>query len=191
MKKTFLLTLLCLLSVFSNIAAAVSCSDTETGVFDDETELNTVYSLCLDANAQNDSQKAMNSGAFFGISSWSLLEKAEDGDSDGLINLEVDSPGDVSGSFSFDSSIWNEYEEIVVVLKGGRTADGTKWSAYLLDQDVSDGFWIFGHGNKGQLKDLSHLSIYGSKAAVVPLPAAIWLFASGLFVLFAVKRRNP
>ncbi len=187
--KVFSLMLFSMLSMmFCNIASAVSCSYIKSGVFDNEADL--IYSACLDANAQNDSQKAMNSGDFFGISTWTLLEKVDDGGSDGSINLDVQSIGDVSGSFSFDSSIWDDYEEIVVVLKGGKTADGSKWSAYLLNQDVYEGSWIFGFGNKGQLKDLSHLTIYGSRAAVIPAPAALLLFGSGLLALFAVSRRK-
>lgn len=192
MIKVFSLTLFSVLStMFCNIASAVSCSEIDSGIFDNETELNLIYSACLDANAQNDSQKAMNSGDFFGISTWTLLEKVDDGGMDGSINLDVQSIGDVSGSFSFDSSIWDDYEEIVVVLKGGKTADGSKWSAYLLNQDVFEGFWIFGLGNKGQLKELSHLTIYGSDSVVIPVPAALWLFASGLLTLFAMSRRKP
>ena len=74
--------------------------------------------------------------------------------------------------------------------KGNKPVKGVKWSAYLLEQDISEGFWIFGHGSKGQLKDLSHLTIYGSGTMAVPVPASVWLFASGLLGLVAVSRRK-
>ena len=201
-----------LIIMFSNTVSAVSCSDAGSGVFDNETDLDIIAAACLDANTNNDSESALNSGDFFGISTWSLLGKIDDGRSNDLINLDVDSIGNVSGTFSFDSSIWADNDEIIVVLKGGVTgeggavtehgkkaksdnkankpAKGVKWSAYLLEQDISEGFWIFGHGSKGQLKDLSHLTIYGSGAAVVPVPAAAWLFGSGLLALVAVSRRK-
>ena len=174
--------------MFCNIASAVSCADLDTGVFDDEIELNLISSSCLDGNTKNDSQAAMNSADFFGISTWTMLAKADDGE-EKLLSLDVQSVGEASGSFSFDSSFWDDNDEIVVVLKGGNTADGAMWSAYLLNQDVIEGFWLFGFGNKGQLKDLGHLTIYGS-GTVVPVPAALWLFGSGLLCLVAVSRRN-
>ncbi len=209
-----------LIIMFSNAVSAVSCSDAGSGVFDNETDLGIIAAACLDANTNNDSESALNSGDFFGISTWSLLGKIDNGRSNDLINLDVNSIGNVSGTFSFDSSIWADNDEIIVVLKGGATGEGSvvtehgkkaksdnkgnkpannkgnkpakgvKWSAYLLEQDISEGFWIFGHGSKGQLKDLSHLTIYGSGAAVVPVPAAAWLFGSGLIGLMGFARRK-
>jgi len=208
--------------MFSNAVSAVTCSDSGSGVFDSETDLDSIAAACLDANTNNDSESALNSGDFFDISSWTLLAKIDGGQSDDLIDLDVDSTGNVSGTFSFDSSIWADNDEIIVVLKGGVTGSddvvasqgkkashknaamamdknagkgnkpekGVKWSAYLLEQDISEGFWIFGHGSNGQLKDLSHLTIYGSGTAVIPVPAAVWLFGSGLLALVAVSRRK-
>ena len=191
MRKNLASTLFSILLIMScNTVSAVTCSDVDSGIFDNGSDLNSIATACFDANVNNDSQDALNSAEFFGISSWSLLGKIDDGQSNDSINLDVDSIANVSGSFSFDSSIWDDYEEIVVVLKGGKTADGSKWSAYLLNQDVYEGFWVFGHGNKGQLKDLSHLTIYGSRVAVIPVPAALWLFGSGLLTLLAVSRRK-
>jgi hypothetical protein len=190
MVNIFSLTLLSMVSVmFCNVANAVSCADFDTGLFDDEFALNSISSSCLDGNTKNDSQAAMNSGNFFGISTWTSLARVEDSGKNDFSGVDVQSIGEVSGTFMFDSSFWDDNNEIVVVLKGGKTADGTKWSAYQLNQDVIEGFWIFGHGNKGQLKDLSHLTIYGSGNAV-PVPAALWLFGSGLLALIAVSRRK-
>jgi hypothetical protein len=221
MSKNIVSMVLFLLIMFSNAVNAVTCSDSGSGVFDSETDLDSIAAACLDANTNNDSEYALNSGDFFGISSWTLLAKVDGGQSDDLIDLDVDSTGNVSGTFSFDSSIWSDNDEIIVVLKGGVTgsdgvvasygkkarsygkkanrknagkgnkpAKGVKWSAYLLEQDISEGFWIYGHGRQGQLKDLSHLTIYGSGMAVVPVPAAMWLFGSGLLALVAVSRRR-
>jgi len=214
MNKNVVSMVLFLLIMFSNAVSAVTCPDSGSGVFDSETDHDSIAAACLDANTNNDSEYALNSGDFFGISSWTLLAKIDGGQSDDLIDLDVDSTGNVSGTFSFDSSIWADNNEIIVVLKGGVTgngevvasqgksashrnagkgnkpAKGVKWSAYLLEQDISEGFWIFGHGSQGQLKDLSHLTIYGSGTAVVPVPAAVWLFGSGLLALVAVSRRK-
>ena len=214
MNKNIVSMVLFLLIMFSNSVSAVTCSDSGSGVFDSESDLDSIAAACLDANTNNDSEYALNSGDFFGISSWTLLAKIDGGQLDDLINLDVDSTGNVNGTFSFDSSIWADNDEIIVVLKGGVTGSGdvvethgkktkhnnagkdnkpikgVKWSAYLLEQDISEGFWIFGHGSKGQLKDLSHLTIYGSGSAVVPVPAAVWLFGSGLMALVAVSRRK-
>ena len=50
-------------------------------------------------------------------------------------------------------------------------------------QSVFSGTWSTPGG-----KELSHLSFYNS--GVVPVPAAVWLFGSGLIGLIAVARRK-
>jgi len=274
MNKNIALTFFSILLIIScNTVNAVSCADTSSGVFDSQSSLNSIATSCLDANAKNDSEYALNSDKYFDVSTWSLLGKIKGGRGDisTLIDLQVDSVGSPTGTFSFDSSIWHHNDQILVVLKGGNVkkkdnmhgsrsmrgwksskhgskgsmrswksskhgskgsmrgwknskhgskgsrsgwknskhgskgsrsgkfkkpkSEGLRWSAYLLDQDAYEGFWIFGEGRKGQWKDLSHLSVYGSggdyNSTAVPVPAALWLFGSGLLALVAVSRRKP
>jgi hypothetical protein len=221
MKQTILkITLTQLLLLTSNVGYAVSCSDTETGIFDNQTDLNVVYSACLDFDKNNGDRKVMNSDAYFGISDWVLVDSVQGkangagkakGITEGIakgpekakgkakgignnpfnpVNLVVNSVGDASGDLIVESSIWDEYEEIAVVLKGGKTADGVTQSAYLLAPEVDEGFWIYGHDKNGQLKDLKRLTIYGSVTSAVPVPASIWMFASGLLAIITFARRK-
>lgn len=189
--KILSLTIVSLFSVMlSTTASAVPCSDLNTGVFDNETDLNSISSACIDGTSSNHSEADLNAGlGFFGIDTWSFLDKTDDS-IDGGIGLTGGTPGTISGTFSFDSTVWDSYTDITVILKDGGTGQnnqGPQWSAYLLTQDTYAGFWVYGEGMNGNLKELSHLAVYGNP---VPVPAALWLFGSGLLGLVAVSRRK-
>jgi hypothetical protein len=56
------------------------------------------------------------------------------------------------------------------------------------DAASNAGEWLVAWTNKNdEAHDLSHLSVY---APVVPVPAAVWLFGSGLLGLVGVARRK-
>jgi hypothetical protein len=183
--KTLSLTLFSVLAIiFSNTASAVPCSDTTSGVFDNLTDLNSISMDCTDGTSANDKESILNAGTgFFNINTWVLLDKTDDL-VDGGIGLTGGTAGDIAGDFSFNASVWDSYQDVIIVLKdGGSTIDkNIKWSAYLLMDGVSSGSWIF-DGTKA----LSHLSVYANP---VPVPAAVWLFASGLIGLVGVARKR-
>ena len=185
--KTLSLTLFSVLAImFSNTASAVPCADATSGVFVNltDTPLTSIAQDCIDGTTSNDSEGVLNAGTgFFDINTWVLLDKTDDL-VDGGIGLTGGTPGDISGDFSFNASVWDSYQDVIIVLKdGGSTIDkNIKWSAYLLMDGVSSGSWIF-----DGYKALSHLSVYANP---VPVPAAVWLFASGLIGLVGVARKR-
>ena len=181
--KALSLALLSVLSiVFSNTATATPCD--VGGIFSDANLTMSVAS-CLDGVDSNDSATDLNDGNYFGIDTWVLLAKDGDESYDSGINLTGGMfEGALSGDFSFDASVWDSYSDVIIVLKDG-VADPTnpiKWSAYLLDDFVSSGYWEY-----DGVKELSHISVYASP---VPVPAAVWLFASGLIGLVGVARKR-
>ena len=65
---------------------------------------------------------------------------------------------------------------------------GTNYSAYLFDAANNGGMPNMGLWDTSTLdkKGLSHLSAY----SIVPIPAAVWLFAGALAALAGIRRRG-
>lgn len=179
-------------------ALAISCDD-GSGVFDSAGK---VYSDCREGEKKVDGLAEINnvSTPFFDIDDWVLLTKIEDGQVIGGvkqpdkeevnvdIDLTVSGLGTATGNWSFNSTYWNTYESIFVVLKGGSSTPS--WAAFLLKDDASSGTWKFITENKN---GLSHFSVYGADtASAVPEPATMLLFGAGLVGLagFRLRRRN-
>jgi hypothetical protein len=141
---------------------------------------------CEDGVGANDSESAMNSNSYFGINTWELLDKTDEGGPNSDFWT-----GDFSGpngDFLLDSGIWSAYDDLSVVLKDGVTGtnDDVFWSAYLLEEDTLAYDWDY----DGR-KDISHLSLYGTGDGngnpnngnggnEVPAPAPLALMAAGL-----------
>lgn len=156
----------------------------------------------------NDSEALLNERSYFGSNDWEFLSKFEvpasnnnpviEGDN---IGLSV-SPDDSwhSGSYSFDSTVWDRYEEIVIVLKDGGIEVTLEygpitnyWSAYLLENGTTSGDWTYpeyGDDTNDRNKELSHLSVYGRGAAPVPEPATMLLMGTGLIGLAGIRRKK-
>jgi hypothetical protein len=95
-----------------------------------------------------------------------------------------------TGTFSFDSSIWNTYGEIAIGFKFGTGNQPDEWFVYLLQDLVSSGDWtfvnVFGKGG-----GLSHLTFYaGEGTTTVPEPATLTLLGLGLLSLGFVRRKK-
>lgn len=155
---------------------------------------------CQDGIDNNDfvsNPLTVNTENFFGFNDWVYLEKQNaDG---GALETNIDVgwtvmptggnwPSD-TGSWSFNASTWDTYEDVMIVLKSGNN-NGTFFSGYLLDNVAMDiaGFWDTGD------KDISHLSIYargdgdGPSGGTVPEPATLGLIATGL--LLGARRKR-
>ncbi|MCL7422975.1 MAG: hypothetical protein M8364_18955 [Methylobacter sp.] len=120
---------------------------------------------------------------FFGATDWTDISN------------ELSFTGDLrSGTWSIDSSLWDTYQAITLVLKDGRTGrppNGIFYTAWLLVEGSISGTWAMPD------KDLSHMSLYGSNINIggdeppaVPVPAAVWLFGSGLLGLIGAARKK-
>jgi hypothetical protein len=114
--------------------------------------------------------------------------------------------GDYSGSYSHDGYQQKDSEHSKSEYSSDNDFD---WSDYDLDKYVHDGDDHYGHKNHDGDRDHGdyddheghekwhehdHEQKYcGCKGdqSVVPVPAAVWLFASGLIGLLAVSRRKP
>ena len=96
--------------------------------------------------------------------------------------------GATSGSWSFDSSKFAPTEFLIVL----KAANSPGFAAWIFDgpEAASDaGTWLVAWTNQnGVQQDLSHLSIYAPTP--IPVPAAVWLFGSGLLGLIGVARRK-
>ncbi len=184
MKKLFLfLTLFALTFSLNNVANA-TCLVGDV----------TTSTACFDGDDKNVSVDVLNaweggSGAF-NFNDWEYLSKYEI--SEGL-DVTVDiglviSPivESNSGAWSFNTDTWDTHENIMIVLKDGVVKSGPMWFAYLLEDECSSGTWTY-----PEVKDLSHLSVYGRRGDVpVPEPATILLLGSGLVGLAGFGRKK-
>ena len=147
---------------------------------------------CIGEVAGNDSEAWFNtyggSGAF-NIDQWLFAEKIEN-DSSGPVReteidvgLQITPPVDgdaLSGTWSLNSTIFDDYLKVALVFKAGNG-----FSAYLLDGSATSGSWDVQSWTRN---GLSHASVYVVSA--VPIPAAVWLFGSGLVGLITFSRRR-
>ena len=120
---------------------------------------------------------------------------------------DTDSDGDnwvsvsdgVDGDYAFDLSPYNP--EYFLVKVGGGGGTGTDETHYLFDNAVSMewaflNLEVFGDGvSLTNIGVVSHVGVSdgnceGPCVNTVPIPAAVWLFGSGLIGLVAVARRK-
>ena len=105
------------------------------------------------------------------------------------IGLVVGSNGS-TGTWSYDSAKFDP-NEFLIVLKAADSPGYATWLFTGVDAASDAGEWLVawtvGNGPNPSNPDLSHLSVY---AAVVPVPAALWLFGSGLIALVGFARRK-
>lgn len=101
-----------------------------------------------------------------------------------------------SGDFTIDSSVWDAWESIYVTIKeasGEGQADGG-WAMFLITAIVSEGDFVTKlEGTSGT--GISHAFTVGGTPVddtpgIVPIPAAVWLFGSGMVGLIGLSRRK-
>jgi len=152
--------------------------------------------LCQDGTTNNDfinpPPMSVNDQNFFGNNDWVFLAKQNTpGAFEGSTNhgwTVTPLTGTQSGNWSFNSSVWANYGDVMIVVKSGND-DGVFFSGYLLDSSLKpmSGTWDTGD------KDLSHLTLYargeGSQHPV-PEPATMLLFGAGLAGLAGIARRK-
>ncbi|KJV07865.1 hypothetical protein [Methylocucumis oryzae] len=149
---------------------------------------------------KNDSASDLN----LGFSGWVAIGKENVLNTGAIENTTTlldatDSGGWKSGTWTIASSLWSTYSKIAIVLKDGGTKfdEGSVfWTAWLLKQGDTTGTWAMPD------KALSHMSLYGVECTnsvcgggdnpppSVPVPAAVWLFGSGLVGLVGTARRK-
>lgn len=94
----------------------------------------------------------------------------------GKINLN-------DGSFTIAEDVWKNWKSIYLVIK-----QGTNWGVFLVASVVTQGTY---YTVPGSGTGYSHyFAVGGDVAPAVPVPAAVWLFGSGIVGLMAVARRR-
>ena len=97
--------------------------------------------------------------------------------------------GAPTGTWEFDPSKFSP-TEFLIVLKAANSPGFAAWLFTGTDAASFSGDWLVAWENNNNMpRNLSHLSVYASPT-VVPVPAAVWLFGSGLLGLVGVARRK-
>ena len=151
-------------------------SSTTDREFTVTTDPGTAVCLASDAGNLNGNNDAVNQLGYI------TLDKTDDTTSGAAPQtLTVTPPtSGLSGIFSFTPTAG--YTNYVIAFKSGQGQLDSDWAAFTLPNGVTSGSWEIS-GNQ----QLSHALLY---AQVVPVPAAVWLFGSGLLGLVGVARRR-
>lgn len=180
--------------LFSSVAfgAMINCSEdaTKNYMAIDDSEV----AACLGSgvgnigNGQNDDFLATLAGDGYTDVTGSYSQSfTQNGD---LLNLFT--PGDKSGTWSFDQSLWDDFNVGAIGFKFGTGNEPDEWFVFSLQDGVFEGDWnfFFGSANDGRGGGLSHLTLYAKDGSVtVPEPGTLALFGLGLIGL-GLARRN-
>ncbi len=140
---------------------------------------------------------AVNLEMFFGFDDWEALGKDEGfPDNAGEFGTyELDFEGTaLSGTWSLDGDVWEDFLNVMIILKDGAMADPGGWVGYLLVRADTSGTYSSPFCNiatsnctGSNIKDISFGELYGS---LIPLPAALPMFLLALGSLGFVARRR-
>lgn len=147
----------------------------------------TTVSACLDAGVGNLTGNPANDLFLNGAGAGQVPAGKSDGTNPFNISFsQTSSSGPTStGTFSFDSSFWDNHNIGSIGFKFGTGNKPDEWFVYSLVNGVSSGEYTFFNVN-GTGGGLSHVNLYSD----VPLPAAVWLFGSALLGFAGVARKK-
>lgn len=125
----------------------------------------------------------------FGILDWEFVAKIDGLDgTDGPLTLIGDA---ISGEWFIDASIFDLWDNVMITFKGPNKAEPETVVAYLVNTtngSYSTPFFKTEGGTQPQ--EISHVSLFVSGPAVIPVPAAGFLLLGALGGLAALRRRK-
>jgi hypothetical protein len=119
---------------------------------------------------------------------WTVIDKDQNPDSVWPNDawFSIDPIGAGSGTFTISPAVWAAYGQVAIGLKSGNNLD-VDWASFILPYGETSGSWEIQPSTGG---GLSHATLYGQGAPVVPEPASMVLLGSGLLGLAARARRK-
>ncbi len=168
----------------SALAAPVLCStDTAKNHMSIDDSL---VSTCLGSGLGNLTGNPMNDLFLNSAAGTGYSTVTKSDDSTVLYSLSLTQTNG-TGTFSFDSSFWDDFGAGAIAFKFGTGNQPDSWFVYELQDGVTSGDWsfinVFGRGG-----GLSHINLYAT-SAVVSEPATLALLGLGLMG-FALTRRR-
>lgn len=145
---------------------------------------------CLDAGTGNISggpgDSFLTSPAGDG---WEAITKSDDA----VVLFNLTFTGESSGTWSFDASAWDDFDELAIGFKFGTGGTADEWFVYSLVDGVFSGEWEFVGTLAPGEGGLSHVTLYGKEngnGTPVPEPSTLLLLGAGLLGLGFLRRRK-
>jgi hypothetical protein len=121
----------------------------------------------------------LNAGNYFGFNNWSFLQLQGPASEETVVDvgLSLAFINPAVGSWSIFEFAWEDYDNLVVILKSDTTGEDTIfWSSYLLQDAAASGMWLSG-------RPLSSFSVFGRVSIPIPEASTWSMVAAGLVAL--------